>query len=114
LGKALLCFSVQLKIAAKENRGNGKESSTVDSEDEFAGEYEPNSFKTKVGMLFGWLKEQGDQYCNSDFNGGEQRLWFPNFFIFSYILLTLIFFSYLFVQMDNLLHTNKKDTVKLE
>jgi hypothetical protein len=63
LGKALLCFSVQLKITDKENGGNHKVSSTVDSEDEFAGEYEPSSFKTKVGMLFGWLKEQGVQYC---------------------------------------------------
>jgi hypothetical protein len=68
LGKALLCFSVQLEITDKENGGNRKVSSTIDSEDEFAGDYEPNSFKTKVGMLFGWLKEQGVQYCSSDFN----------------------------------------------
>jgi hypothetical protein len=74
LGNALLCFSVQLKITDKENGGNHKVLSTVDGEDEFAGEYEPNSFKTKVGMLFGWLKEQGIQYCTSDFNGGEQIL----------------------------------------
>jgi hypothetical protein len=114
LGKALLCFSVQFKITDKENGGNRKVSSTVeDIEDEFAGEYEPNSFKTKVGMLFGWLKEQGVQYCTSDFNGGEQILCLSDFFS-SYILLTLIFFFYLFVQMENLLHTNEKDTVKLE
>jgi hypothetical protein len=74
LGKALLCFSFQLKITDKENGGNRKVSSTIDSEDEFAWEYEPKSFKTKVGILFGWLKEQGGQYCTSDFNGGEQIL----------------------------------------
>jgi hypothetical protein len=74
LGKALLCFSVQLKITDKENGDNRKVSSTIDSEDEFTGEYKPNSFKTKVGMLFGWLKEQGVQYCTSYFNGGEQIL----------------------------------------
>jgi hypothetical protein len=113
LGKALLCFSVQFKITDKENVGNHKVSSTVDSEDEFAGWYEPNSFKTKVGMLFGWLKDQGVQYCSSDFNGGEQILCMSDFFP-SYIILTLIFFSYLFVQMETLLHTNKKDTAKLE
>jgi hypothetical protein len=80
LCKALLCFSVQLKITDKENGGNRQVLSTVDSKDEFAGEYEPNSFKTKVGMLFGWLKEQGVQYCTSDFNGGEQILFLFDFF----------------------------------
>jgi hypothetical protein len=64
LGKALLCFSVQFKITDKEIGGNRKVSSTVDSEDEFAGEYEPKSFKTKAGILFGWLKEQGVQYLH--------------------------------------------------
>jgi hypothetical protein len=72
LGKAILCFIVQLKITDKENGDNRKVSSTKDSEEEFAGEYEPNIFKTKVGMLFACLKEQGGQYCTSDFNGGEQ------------------------------------------
>jgi hypothetical protein len=82
LGKALLCFSVQLKITAKENRGNRKVSITVDSEDEFAGEYEPSSFKTKVGMLFGWLKEQGVSTVPQILMEVRKDYGFPIFYFF--------------------------------
>jgi hypothetical protein len=83
LGKAFLCFSVQLKITDKENGGNRTVSSTIDSEDEFAGEYGPNSFKTKVGMLFGWLKEQGVSTVPQILMEVSKYYEFPIFFLFS-------------------------------
>jgi hypothetical protein len=75
LAKALLCFSLQHK----------KDSVWKWEDDElpvvfppgkpaietFEIEYEPNSFKTQMGMLFGWLKYQGVQYSTHNFNGGK-------------------------------------------
>jgi hypothetical protein len=63
LSKALLCFSVQHKKDTFHTWGDDELPVVLPtgkaSADTFETEYEPNTFKTKMGMLFGCLKEQG-------------------------------------------------------
>jgi hypothetical protein len=79
LSKALLCFSVQHKKDTFRTWGDDELPVVLPTgkaaADTFETEYEPNTFKTQMGMLFGWLKEQGVQYSTHHFNGGKLDIW---------------------------------------
>jgi hypothetical protein len=60
LGKAILCFSVKYTMKEDEKGGNiERERSEAGRITEFGREYEPTTFKTRMGMLFGWLSHRG-------------------------------------------------------